>query len=112
MSNMEINNKEKAISLRKQGLSYSEILKRIPIAKSTLSLWLHNIGLSKKQYQRLTEKKLAAMRRGARRKHEIKVEKIIKIKKSARQEVKKLISTPLMVNRNNALLGGGRKRKR
>jgi intein-encoded DNA endonuclease-like protein len=30
--------KEVAIELRKQGYSYSEILKKIPVAKSTLSL--------------------------------------------------------------------------
>lgn len=56
--------KEKAISLRKKGLSYSEILKEIPVAKSTLSLWLRSVSLAKRQKQRLTEKKLAAIRRG------------------------------------------------
>lgn len=56
--------KAKAIKLRKQGLSYNEILKQAPVAKSTLSLWLRSVGLSKKQKQRLTEKKLAAMKRG------------------------------------------------
>jgi hypothetical protein len=56
--------KEKAIKLRKQGFSYSEILKEVPVAKSTLSLWLRSVGLAKKQKQRLAEKKLAAMKRG------------------------------------------------
>lgn len=56
--------KEHAIALRRQGLSYSEILKEIPVAKSTLSLWLRGVGLSKKQYQKLTAKKLAAALRG------------------------------------------------
>ncbi len=37
--------KEKAIALRKQGKTYSEILAKIPVAKSTLSLWLHDVGL-------------------------------------------------------------------
>jgi orotate phosphoribosyltransferase-like protein len=32
--------KNKAVSLRKQGKTYSEILKEIKVAKSTLSLWL------------------------------------------------------------------------
>ena len=53
--------KERAIKLRREGLSYSEILQKIPVAKSTLSLWLRSIGLSKKQVQRLTEKKLLAI---------------------------------------------------
>ena len=62
---MKSNSREKAINLRRQGLSYSEILKQIPVAKSTLSLWLRSVNLSKRQEQRLTEKKLASMRRGA-----------------------------------------------
>ncbi|MBN3033499.1 MAG: hypothetical protein JW873_05330 [Candidatus Saganbacteria bacterium] len=55
----------KAISLRKKGYTYREILKQIPVAKSTLSLWLRDVGLSKRQIHRITEKKLAAGRRGA-----------------------------------------------
>lgn len=54
----------RAIALRRKGLSYREILQHIPVAKSTLSLWLRSVGLSRKQRQRLTEKKLAAIKRG------------------------------------------------
>lgn len=56
--------KKKSIFLRKKGWSYSEILRRVPVAKSTLSLWLRSVGLSKKQRQRFTEKKLLAAIRG------------------------------------------------
>lgn len=52
--------KSEAIKLRKLGRSYNEILKEVPIAKSTLSLWLRGIGLAKKQTQRLTEKRRLA----------------------------------------------------
>lgn len=62
---MNSNQKNKAIALRKQGLSYSEVLKKVPVAKSTLSLWLREVGLSKVQKQRLTQKKLEAAYRGA-----------------------------------------------
>ena len=62
---MKIELREKAIQLRRAGKSYSEILEEIPIAKSTLSLWLQSVGLSKAQKQRLSEKRLAAARRGA-----------------------------------------------
>ena len=86
--------KDKAILLKKEGLSYSEILKEIPVAKSTLSLWLYTVGLSKKQTQRLTEKKLAAMQRGAKRKREIRIEKSLRIKEEAKREVQKLIKDP------------------
>jgi transcriptional regulator with XRE-family HTH domain len=57
--------KEKAIALRRAGLSYTEILKQIRIAKSTLSEWLHSVSLSEYQKQRLTGKKLAAIQKGA-----------------------------------------------
>lgn len=52
--------KIKAIELRKKGFSYNEILREVPIAKSTLSLWLRGIGIAKKQKQRLTEKRRLA----------------------------------------------------
>lgn len=82
--------KVQAIKLRKQGATYSEILKEIPVAKSTLSLWLRSVGLTKRQRQRLTKKKLAAARRGglARRRQRLKITK--QIKKTARSEIKEI----------------------
>ena len=68
--------KNKAIQLRKEGKSYSEILKIIPVAKSTLSLWLRSVSLSKKQKQTLTLKKLQAAWRGGE------VKKINRLKRS------------------------------
>jgi len=79
--------KDKAIDLRKQGLSYSEILKKIPVAKSTLSDWLHSVGLSKNQKQRITEKKLAAIKRGGEAKRRKRIEKTKKIKIKAISEM-------------------------
>src|SRR3989339_831614 len=38
------NQKKLAVELRRLGLSYSEILNKVPVAKSTLSLWLSEIG--------------------------------------------------------------------
>jgi len=54
-----------AIQLRRQGKTYNEILKNIPVAKSTLSIWLRSVGLAKSQKQRLTKKRIEAQRRGA-----------------------------------------------
>ncbi len=65
--------KDFAIKLRKEGFSYSEILKKIPVAKSTLSLWLRSVNLSKKQNQRLTEKKILAQKRGAKARKNIRI---------------------------------------
>lgn len=57
--------KQKAIELRKAGKTYSEILQEIPVAKSTISLWLREVGLSISQKQRITEKRKQAQRKGA-----------------------------------------------
>lgn len=86
----KLKEKEKAIKLRKRGFSYSEILKEVPVAKSTLSLWLKNIGLAKKQKQRLTEKKLASALRGARAKRTHRLVITEEIKNKARNEIGKL----------------------
>lgn len=41
-----VREKEKAIALRKKGLSYKDILKQVPVAKSSLSLWLKDLPLT------------------------------------------------------------------
>jgi hypothetical protein len=87
--------KQKAIDLRNQGLSYSEILKQVSVAKSTLSLWLREVGLSKQQKQRLIEKKKAAMKRGWERIRSNRLEKSERIKSCAREETSHLIKDPL-----------------
>lgn len=79
--------KIEAIKLRKQGLSYSEILKHVSVAKSSLALWLQSVGLSKKQKQRLTEKKLASARRGALKKKEDRILRTKIIKENAEKEI-------------------------
>jgi|SRR3989344_875153 len=86
----KIKEKELALSLRRQGFSYSEILKRVPVSKSTLSLWLRSVGLSKKQKQRLTDKKLSSIRRGWAKWQQQRLDATEKIKKLARNDVKKI----------------------
>ena len=41
-----VSEKEEAIRLRKKGLSYREILKKVPVSKSTISVWLRNTPLT------------------------------------------------------------------
>jgi hypothetical protein len=79
--------KQKAVSLRREGYSYNEILKIVPVAKSSLSLWLKEVGLSKQQKQRLTEKKLASARRGAESRRNQKIFITEKIKSEAQKEI-------------------------
>ena len=57
--------RNRAIFLRKEGLSYSEIQKELNgISKSTLSGWLRNVVLSKEQEVRLRERYIQAGKLG------------------------------------------------
>lgn len=67
--------KEKAIAMRKEGKVYGEILAVISVAKSTLSLWLREVGLSIPQKQHITKLRKQAQQKGARVRHEMAVEK-------------------------------------
>lgn len=104
--------KEKAIELRRKGYSYSEILKQVPVAKSSLSLWLKSVGLSKRQEQRLTEKKLAAMKRGWEARHRQKVEITEQIKKEAKEEIGKISKRDLWIAGIALYWGEGAKERR
>ena len=79
--------KEKAIALRREGLSYAEILKVLPIAKSTLSEWLHGVGLSNYQKQILTEKKLESAKRGGAAKRQQRLDRTKAAIDTAKSEV-------------------------
>lgn len=96
---MKITLKEEAINLRKGGASYSEILKKVPVAKSTLSLWLRSVGLSKESKQRLTDKKIAAIQRGAMARHQQRLNLLKKIHEETKKDVGNL-------NNHNLWLSG------
>ena len=74
--------KNKAIALRKEGNTYSEIMKVIPVAKSTLSEWLKQVGMVKEVKQIFTEKRrLASLRGGqAKRKQRLDLCNLINVK--------------------------------
>lgn len=84
---MKLDLKRKAISLRQDGLTYSEILKVVPVAKSTLSEWLHSVSLAKHQVQRLTEKKRLGALRGAASRKADRLARQTKIMNLARAEI-------------------------
>ncbi len=63
--------KQRAIFLRQEGKTYSEILREIPVAKSTLTIWLREVGLAKEQIQIISEKRIAAQKKGANARREI-----------------------------------------
>lgn len=79
--------KAEAINLRKRGLSYNEILREVPVAKSTLSVWLKDIGLAKVHKQRLTEKRRAAQQMAQEACRNIRISRETEIIRKAVQEV-------------------------
>ncbi len=79
--------KEKAVSLRREGKTYSEILKEIPVAKSTLTEWFREVKLTTPQFQILTEKKLAAAKRGGLAKHNQRILRQQTIRSNALKDV-------------------------
>ncbi|OGN05082.1 MAG: hypothetical protein A2746_02290, partial [Candidatus Yanofskybacteria bacterium RIFCSPHIGHO2_01_FULL_44_22] len=85
-----INFKNQAINLRRKGLSYSEILRKIPVAKSTLSSWLQSVGLSRKIKHILTEKKRLAALRGAASRKTQRIELTAKIQEQAIKDIKEI----------------------
>lgn len=96
---MQTKTKQKKLAekLRKQGLSYSEIMKSVPVAKSSLSLWLRDISLNTKQRQRLEELNTIGQKAGAEARRQQKIERFEVLKKEVAEEVPKLIINPFFV---------------
>lgn len=63
--------RERAVELRKRGLSYSEIRDKVPVSKSTLSLWLNSVELTEEQKNRLAEVSRQAGLAGANKRREM-----------------------------------------
>lgn len=77
----------KAIALRKKGLSYGEIKKQIPIAKSSLSLWLKGIPLKPEHKARLYTKRIQVLARGPASQKERRMREVEVITKKASEEI-------------------------
>lgn len=81
--------RSRAIALRKEGHTYSEIIKVTRVAKSTLSIWLRDVGIAKEQQQTYSEKKRLAGLRGAKAR---KSQRIDLTKKIHQRESRKILS--------------------
>ncbi|KKU54193.1 MAG: hypothetical protein UX77_C0032G0006 [Parcubacteria group bacterium GW2011_GWA1_47_11] len=81
--------------MRRSGLTYREILAQVPVAKSTLSLWLREVHLAQKQAQRLTKKRKAAQLRGGAARRRQRLETTTSIVEQSRIQIKKLNSREL-----------------
>jgi len=86
--------KNKVIQLRKKGLSYNEILKQVPVAKSSIGLWCKNVKLNAQQRKKLLNKKLEGARKGSIKISQIKKEQKEKKIQRIKQEVNKEFQTP------------------
>lgn len=84
------NLKKQAQALRRKGYTYNEILGIVPVAKSTLSLWLREVGLAKVQKQRITELKIQSQKNAAAARRTQRIEKQKVIYKKAIEDVASL----------------------
>ncbi len=79
--------KLRAVRLRKRGLSYNEIRKNIPVAKSTLSLWLKGIALKLEHRKRLYTKRIEILSRGSQSQKERRAREVEHIIAQAGHEI-------------------------
>lgn len=89
--------KERAVRLRKQGKTYSEILNEVKVAKSTLSLWLREIGLAEKQKQTITRKRVQAQKKGAESRRIQRKKVTREIIEKASDEIRKISKRELLL---------------
>lgn len=61
----KLQEKELAIKLRSQGLSYQEILQRVSVSKDSISRWCKDIVLTESQKKILTRKTTLGQRKGS-----------------------------------------------
>lgn len=94
---MRFEDKIVAINLRRKGRSYSEILKKIKVSKSTLSNWMKDIKLTPEQNGRLTTKRELAGYKGAKANQKYTEKRRRLIIEQARNEVPQLIKNPLFL---------------
>lgn len=89
--------KQKAISLRKQGKTYSEILKKVDVAKSTLSIWFREVQLSKPQKQKISQKRIHAQKKGALARKTQRINRETSIISESKKNIKVLTKQELLL---------------
>ncbi|MBI3255525.1 MAG: hypothetical protein HYZ63_00990 [Candidatus Andersenbacteria bacterium] len=86
--------KKRALALRKKGLSYSEILKTVPVAQATLSLWLRHIHLTDSQLKRLN---VISQGAGARARRQQRIDKQAELAENVKGEIEELLLNPFFM---------------
>ncbi len=83
---MKLQEREKAVELRKSGLTYPEISRVLGVSKGSLNRWLKDISYTATQ-ERLDRRRLASIQNG-RTLHDRKIVRIDEIKRAAKSEIK------------------------
>lgn len=103
--------KNKAIRLRRKGLSYLEISRKLHIAKSTLSIWLRGVEIPEKYKKILLSKTTNAHILGAKASRKKRIEKTRRIIKKASREIEKITKNDLFLLGTMLYWGEGTKQK-
>jgi hypothetical protein len=80
--------RQRACALRKQGLSYNEIRKKLAISKSTVSLWCRDIPLTQEQKEKLYTKQIDILSRGPQSQKERRAREVTVILRDAEREIR------------------------
>ena len=99
--------KQKAIKLRKEGYSYNYIIQHVPVTKSTLSEWLHDISFTPNKYTLDTISR-AHLASGAY-KHQVKVNSLKKAELQAKKDIGELSKRDIMMVGLGIYIGEGGK---
>lgn len=106
--------KNRAIVLRKEGKSYSQIQEVLHIAKSTLSYWLRDVALSNEAQQRITKRGRAISTEALIERNKgqtvIAKERAVRIREEAKEEAKSYMGDPLFVAGTSLYWAEGYKR--
>jgi len=99
---MRLQDRIKAIKLRKQGYTYSQIIKRISnLSKSTLSGWMKKIQLTERQkikiFSQIKKARRKAALKGSWANREKAIKRISLLQSKAEKEFPKLIQNPLFL---------------
>lgn len=102
--------KQKAVQLRKEGYSYNYIVKHVPVTKSTLSEWLHEIPFTPNQHTLDTIGK-AHIASGVY-KHGIKVKSLERAELQAQKDIGNLSDRDILMLGLGIYVGEGSKTDR
>lgn len=103
--------REKALALRKQGMSYSQIKSLLGISKSTLSVWLRNFPLSKERIIELRDRNERRIERFRETMRQKRVKRLEAVYNSVKDEISSLTAREFLMAGLGLYWGEGSKTK-